>query len=58
MWHGVVQKARRRLLDLLGKDQTKLESLAESIRQQLRSSSAEAFIQKLLSFSFIRRARR
>ncbi len=35
MWHGVVQKARKRLLDLLGKDKKKLESLVESIRQQL-----------------------
>ncbi|CAF3098121.1 unnamed protein product [Rotaria sp. Silwood2] len=35
MWHGVVQKARKRLLDLLGKDAKRLESLLENIRQQL-----------------------
>ncbi|CAF0841873.1 unnamed protein product [Rotaria sordida] len=34
MWHGVVQKARKRLLDLLGKDAKQLQSLLESIRQQ------------------------
>ncbi|CAF2652204.1 unnamed protein product [Rotaria sp. Silwood2] len=35
MWHGVAQKARKRLLDLLGKDAKQLESLLEDIRQQL-----------------------
>ncbi|CAF3456569.1 unnamed protein product [Rotaria sp. Silwood1] len=34
MWHGVVQKARKRLLDLLGKDAKQLQSLLENIRQQ------------------------
>ncbi|CAF2920181.1 unnamed protein product [Rotaria sp. Silwood2] len=35
MWHGVVQKARKRLLDLLGKDAKQFESILESIRQEL-----------------------
>jgi len=35
MWHGVVQKARKRLIDLLGKDIKKLETLLEQIRKQL-----------------------
>jgi len=35
MWHGVVQKARKRLLDLLGNDNKKLNSLFEDIRKQL-----------------------
>ncbi|CAF3453058.1 unnamed protein product [Rotaria sp. Silwood1] len=35
MWHGVVQKARNRLLDLLGKDVKQLELLLKNIRQQL-----------------------
>jgi hypothetical protein len=35
MWHGVVQKARKRLIDLLGKDVKKLDSLLEDIRRQL-----------------------
>ncbi|CAF0932710.1 unnamed protein product [Rotaria sordida] len=34
MWHGIVQKARKRLLDLLGKDAKQLESLLENIRKQ------------------------
>ncbi|CAF3442799.1 unnamed protein product [Rotaria sp. Silwood2] len=34
MWHGIVQKARKNLLDLLGKDTKQLESLLENIRQQ------------------------
>ncbi|CAF0991491.1 unnamed protein product [Rotaria sordida] len=34
MWYGVVQKARKRLLDLLGQDAKQLESLLENIRQQ------------------------
>ncbi|CAF4518255.1 unnamed protein product, partial [Rotaria sp. Silwood2] len=34
MWHGVVQKARKRLFDLLGKDAKQLQSLLDSIRQQ------------------------
>jgi hypothetical protein len=35
MWHGVVQKARKRLVDLLGKDVKKLDALLEEIRKQL-----------------------
>ncbi len=35
MWHGVVQKARKRLLDLLGNDNKKLNTLFEDIRKQL-----------------------
>jgi hypothetical protein len=35
MWHGVVQKARKRLIDLLGKDNKKLDTLLEEIRKQL-----------------------
>ncbi|CAF5003228.1 unnamed protein product, partial [Rotaria sp. Silwood1] len=35
LWYGVVQKARKRLFNLLGKDVKKLESLLENIRQQL-----------------------
>jgi stringent starvation protein B len=35
MWHGVVQKARKRLVDLLGKDIKKLDTLLEDIRKQL-----------------------
>jgi hypothetical protein len=35
MWHGVVQKARKRIIDLLGKDIKKLDSLLEDIRKQL-----------------------
>ncbi|CAF1140001.1 unnamed protein product [Rotaria sp. Silwood1] len=35
MWHGVVQKARNRLLDLLDKDVKQLELLLKNIRQQL-----------------------
>jgi hypothetical protein len=35
MWHGVVQKARKRLVDLLGKDIKNLDTLLEDIRKQL-----------------------
>jgi hypothetical protein len=35
MCHGIVQKARRRLLDLLGKDNNKLQSLLDDVRKQL-----------------------
>ncbi|CAF1678647.1 unnamed protein product [Adineta ricciae] len=35
MWHGIVQKARTSLLDLLGKDMTKVNALLEDIRKQL-----------------------
>jgi len=35
MWHGIVQKARKRLVDLLGKDIKKLDILLEDIREQL-----------------------
>jgi hypothetical protein len=35
MWHGIVQKARKRLVDLLGKDIKKLDILLEEIREQL-----------------------
>jgi hypothetical protein len=35
MWHGVVQKARKRLFDLLDKDIKKLDTLLEDIRKQL-----------------------
>jgi stringent starvation protein B len=35
MWHGVVQKARKRLVDLLGKNIKKLDTLLEDIRKQL-----------------------
>ena len=35
MWYGVVQKARKCLLDLLGKDEKKLHDLLEHVRQQL-----------------------
>jgi hypothetical protein len=35
MWHGIVQKARKRLLDLLGNDNKKLNTLFEDIRNQL-----------------------
>ncbi|CAF3952894.1 unnamed protein product, partial [Rotaria sp. Silwood1] len=34
MWHGVVEKARKRLLDLLSNDIKQLELLLENIRQQ------------------------
>ncbi|CAF1022949.1 unnamed protein product [Adineta steineri] len=34
-WHGIVQKARKRLIDLLGKDSKALESLLEDIRKNL-----------------------
>jgi hypothetical protein len=35
MWYGIVQKARKRLYQLLGKDTKKVESLLENIRQQI-----------------------
>jgi hypothetical protein len=35
MWHGVVQKARQRLLVLLGNDDKKFGTLLEAIRKQL-----------------------
>jgi hypothetical protein len=35
MWHGVVQKARKRLLDLFGNDSKNLNKLLEDIRKQL-----------------------
>jgi hypothetical protein len=35
MWHGIVQKARKRLLDLLGNDSKKLNTLFDDIREQL-----------------------
>ncbi len=35
MWHGIVQKARKRLVDLLGKDIKKLDTLLGEIRKQL-----------------------
>jgi hypothetical protein len=35
MWYGVVQKARKRLLDMLDKDNNKLNTLLEDIRKQL-----------------------
>jgi hypothetical protein len=35
MWHGVAQKARQRLVDLLGKDMKAVDSLLEDIRKQL-----------------------
>ncbi|CAF3589769.1 unnamed protein product [Adineta steineri] len=34
MWHGIVQKARKHLLDCLGKDTNKLNTLLENIRKQ------------------------
>ena len=34
LWFGVVQKARQRLLDLLGSDQKQLDALLENIREQ------------------------
>ncbi|CAF1443390.1 unnamed protein product, partial [Adineta steineri] len=34
MWYGIVQKARKHLLDCLGKDTNKLNTLLENIRQQ------------------------
>jgi hypothetical protein len=35
MWHEVVQKARKRFIDLLDKDNRKLDILLEDIRKQL-----------------------
>ncbi|CAF4005964.1 unnamed protein product [Rotaria sp. Silwood1] len=34
MWYGVVQKARKRLIDLLGTDSKNLDQLLENIRKQ------------------------
>ena len=34
MWHGIVQKARKRLIDLLGTDSKKLDELLENVRKQ------------------------
>ncbi|CAF1085766.1 unnamed protein product [Adineta steineri] len=34
MWHGIVQKARKRLVDLLGPDPTILHQLLENIQKQ------------------------
>ncbi|CAF1033410.1 unnamed protein product [Adineta steineri] len=34
MWHGIVQKARKRLVDLLGSDRTILHQLLENIQKQ------------------------
>ncbi|CAF1337573.1 unnamed protein product [Rotaria sordida] len=34
MWHGIVQKARKRLADLLGTDSKNLDQLLENIRKQ------------------------
>ncbi|CAF3940942.1 unnamed protein product [Adineta steineri] len=41
MWHGIVQKARKHLLDCLGKDTNKLNTLLENIRQQFSHSFNE-----------------
>ena len=35
MWYGIVQKARKRLIDMLDKDSNRLEALLEDIRKQL-----------------------
>jgi hypothetical protein len=35
MWYGVVQKARKRLIDILDKNNEKLDTLLENIRKQL-----------------------
>ncbi len=35
MWYGVVQKTRKRLLDMLNKDSVKFNTLLEDIRKQL-----------------------
>ena len=35
MWHGVVQKVRKRLLDLLGNDVKKRDALLDDLRKQL-----------------------
>jgi hypothetical protein len=35
MWYGIVQKARKRLINMLGKDNDKLDTLLEEIRKQL-----------------------
>jgi hypothetical protein len=35
LWHGVVQKARKRIIDLLKKDSKNFDTLIESIRKQL-----------------------
>ncbi|CAF3589685.1 unnamed protein product [Adineta steineri] len=41
MWYGIVQKARKHLLDCLGKDTNKLNTLLENIRQQFSHSFNE-----------------
>jgi hypothetical protein len=35
LWHGVVQKARKRIIDLLKKDSKNFDTLIENIRKQL-----------------------
>ena len=35
MWHGIVQKARKRLVDLLGTDSKILDELFENVRKQI-----------------------
>jgi predicted nucleic acid-binding Zn-ribbon protein len=35
MWYGIVQKARKRLIDMLDKDNNKLDALLDDIRKQL-----------------------
>jgi len=35
LWHGVVQKARKRIIDLIKKDSKNLDTLMEDIRKQL-----------------------
>jgi hypothetical protein len=35
LWHGVVQKARKRIIDLLKKDAINFDELIENIRKQL-----------------------
>ena len=35
LWHGVVQKARKRIIDLMKKDSKNFDTLIEDIRKQL-----------------------
>ena len=35
LWHGVVQKARKRITDLVKKDSQNFDTLVEDIRKQL-----------------------
>ncbi len=35
LWHGVVQKAQKRIIDLLKKDSKNFDTLIEDIRKQL-----------------------